>query len=124
MAKLLPTLAVFALSLNLFATLLLGTGAAATLGIDASVGGDSEVAESRSQAESFATGSPTGSTLFGMYNVIAGVLSTIAMPVTALPSMLERVGTPGAITNMLKGVLIVVYSLGVASFLRGYSLND
>lgn len=124
MAKLLPILAVFALSVNLFAGLLVGTGAAADLGINPTVGGDDTVAESQDQASSFKSGAPTGSTLFGMYNVVSGVLSTIAMPVTALPAMLSRAGTPRAITDMLQGVLIVVYAMGIASFLRGYSLNN
>lgn len=124
MAKLLPILAIFALSLNLFSGLLIGTGAAAGLGISPEVGGDSTVEESTSQAESFQSGSPTGSTLFGMYNVIAGVLGTLASPVTALPNMLNTAGVPGAITGMMKGILAVVYALGLASFLRGYSLNS
>lgn len=124
MAKLLPTLAIFALSLNLFSGLILGTGAAATLGINPAVGGDQEVSQAQSQASEFKSGAPTGSTLFGMYNVVSGVVSTIAMPVTALPNMLRLAGTPQAITSMLQGILVVVYGLGVASFLRGYSLND
>lgn len=123
MAKLLPLLAIFALSLNLFAGLLVGTGAAATLDLDATVGGDESVEEAQSQADGFKSGSPTGSTLFGMYNVVAGVISTLALPVTGLPSMLSRAGTPKAITNMLQGILIVVYAMGVASFLRGYNFG-
>jgi len=124
MAKLLPTLAIFALSVNLFSALLMGSGAAATLGITAEVGGDQAVQSAQSQAGAFATGAPTGSTLFGMYNVLSGVLSTLAAPVTALPGMLSRLGVGGAFTGLIQGVLLVVYAMGIASFLRGYSLNN
>jgi len=124
MAKVLPTLAIFALTVNLFAGVMVTTGAAATLGVTTEVGGDRQVEQAQEEAGGFESGAPTGQTLFGMYNVIAGVLATIAAPVTALPNMLRRLGTPGAITGMLQGLLVVIYGLGVASFLRGYSLQD
>lgn len=125
MAKLLPALAIFALALNLWAGVMMSSGAAATMGIDTAVGGDDAVEQSQEQAEGFRSGAPTGSTLFGMYNVLSGVLSTLAMPVTALPTMLRRAGTPTVITNaLLRPILITVYALGTVSFLRGYSLNE
>jgi hypothetical protein len=124
MAKLLPLLAVFALSLNLFGGVLVSTGAAGTLGINPAVGGDDKVDEAQSQAEGFESGAPTGSTLFGMYNVLGGVVSTLALPVTGLPNMLRRAGTPSAITGLLRNLLLVIYAMGVVSFLRNYNLND
>lgn len=125
MAKLLPTIAIFALTLNLFGGVLVTTGAAGTMGINPTVGGDDKVESATEQAEGFRSGAPTGSTLFGMYNVLSGVVSTLAMPVTGLPSMLQLAGVPGAITNqLLQPLLAVMYALGIVSFLRGYSLND
>jgi len=124
MAKLLPTLAVLALSVNLFATLLVSSGAAATMGINPAVGGDDKVDEAKSEAGDIQSGAPTGSTLFGMYNVVSDAVSAIAAPVVALPDMLSRLGAPSVLTNMMKTVLGVVYGLGIISLLRGYSLND
>jgi hypothetical protein len=123
MAKLVPILAIFALCLNLMSGLLISTGAAATLGIQPEVGGDQAVSDAEQQADTFRTGAPTGSTLFGMYNVLAGVLGTLASPVTALPTMLHQAGTPKPLTDMMKVILGVIYALGAVSFLRAYRLN-
>jgi len=124
MAKLLPILAVFALCLNLFSGLLMTPAAAGTLGINPAVGGDQKVDQAQQQAGEFRSGAPTGSTLFGMYNVLSNVLSTLALPVAGLPNMLNRAGVPSQLTGMMKIVLSVVYALGTVSFLRGYSLNN
>lgn len=124
MAKVLPVLAIFALGLSVFSGLLVQTGAAATMGISPSVGGQDEVDQATSQAEGFKSGAPTGSTLFGMYNVVSGVYSTLALPVTGLPNMLKLAGTPAPITNrIIQPILVVIYALGVASFLRGFNLQ-
>jgi hypothetical protein len=124
MAKVLPILAIFALGLSVFSGLLVQTGAAATMGINPAVGGEDKVDQATSQAEGFKSGAPTGSTLFGMYNVVTGVVSTLTLPVTGLPNMLELAGTPEPITNrVVKPILMVIYGLGIASFLRGFSLQ-
>jgi hypothetical protein len=117
------TLAVFFLTFNLFAGLIMTSGVGAMLGITANVGGDERVEESVSQAEESRTGSPTGSTLFGMYNVLVQSVSVLAGTITAGPTMLRRAGVPTMITTgILQPMFTVVMGIGVVSFLRGWDL--
>lgn len=123
MARPITLLAVFFLSLSLFSGFLMTTGVAEMVGIETSVGGGDEIDEAVNQSEDIRSGSPTGSTLFGMYNVLADGLSTLALPITAGPTMLERAGLPSQFTNMiLQPIIAIVYALGIISFLRGWSL--
>lgn len=123
MARPLTLLVIFFLSMNLFSGLLISTGTASVIGVETEVGGDDKVNESTNQADDVSSGAPTGSTLFGMYNVLANGLSTLALPVTAGPTMLNRAGVPGAITGgVLQPIILIVYALGVISFLRGWGL--
>lgn len=113
---------VFFLAINLFSNMLLASGAAATLGLSGQVevGGDQAADTAQSQSNEISTGAPTGSTLFGLYNVLAGILGTIYEVVFAGPVMLENAGVPSALTNMLSAIVGVVYAMGLISFLRGY----
>jgi hypothetical protein len=109
--------------MNLFSGIVMSTGVGAMIGVDTAVGGDEKVDSAVQNASEVRSGAPTGSTLFGMYNVLAGGLSQLALPVTAGPQMLHRAGVPGVITNKLLTPLIaIVYALGVISFMRGWGL--
>lgn len=111
------------LFMNLWAGVLMQSGVASTIGIETNVGGDEKVNESLNRADDVATGSPTGSTLFGMYNVLATVLSTLNSITTAGPIMLERAGLlPGVLGTLLKNLFRVVIAVGIVSFLRGWGL--
>jgi len=116
------TLTIFFLAFNLFSGMIMGTGVGAMLGIDANVGGDGDIDESLNESKEISTGAPTGSTLFGMYNVLAGALNTLLAPVTAGPQMLKQAGTPTALVNMIQGLIVTVYAIGIISFLRGFDL--
>jgi hypothetical protein len=113
---------VFFLSINLFSGMLITSGAAETLGLSGQVevGGDDAAETAQSQSNEISTGAPTGSTLFGLYNVLAGILGTIYEVVFAGPVMLSNAGVPSPITDMLTAVIGVVYAMGLISFLRGY----
>lgn len=122
MGRLLSTMVVFFFALNAFSGLLLTSGAAATLGISGQVevGGDDAAQTAESQSEEISTGAPTGSTLFGLYNVLAGILGQIYEVVFAGPVMLRNAGVPESITNMLTAIVGLVYAMGLVSFLRGF----
>jgi len=123
MARPITLLAIAFLSLNLFAGMITSTGLAADLGISTAVGAGDEVDQAVERANGTVdTGAPTGSTLFGMYNVLGSGLNAITAPVTAGPSMLSNIGVPGAITGMLQSLILVIYALGVISFMRGWGL--
>jgi len=121
MARMIELLIVFALSVNLFAGIMITSGAAADVGLDGALntGGDKAVNDAQSESSDLSTGAPTGSTLFGMYNVLAGFLGTVRGVVFGLPAMLYNLGTPSWLTEPMEVVFGVVYALGIAKFLRG-----
>jgi len=99
------------------------SGTAAAIGVDTNVGGDDQVNKTTKYANSSVdTGAPTGSTLFGMYNVIAGGLNTLISTVTAGHTMLAQAGVPNVITGMLNTLFGVVIVIDILSFLRGWGL--
>ena len=123
MARPITQLAIFFLAFNLFSGFVMATGLGAMVGVETSVGGDQAVENATSQAEEYQTGAPTGSTLFGMYNVLSIGLSTLTAPITAGPTMLSQVGMPSALKNMvLIPIISVVYAIGILSFTRGWGL--
>jgi len=123
MSRPVTLLLVFFLSLNLFAGVLMSTGAAATLGIDAEVGGDEATDNLEGQTGDVPTGSPSDGTLFGLYNVVGGFLSGIYDYIFPGLSMLERAGVPSFITDDLLGNLFsLLIAIDVAAFIRGYEI--
>lgn len=123
MARPLTALVVFFVAFNLFATVLMSTGVAGAIGLDATVGGDDVVNQRVENAQEVSTGSSTGSTLFGMYNVLSGQLSDFFGVVMPGLNMLERAGVPPFITGGLLGPLFsVLIFIDIVSFLRGWGL--
>lgn len=123
MARPVTLAVVFFLSLNLFAGLLMSTGAAATLGISAEVGGDDAREELEGDTQSgLPTGSPSDGTLFGLYNVIGGFLSGVFNFVFPGLNMLNRAGVPSFLTNMLGSIFSLLIVIDIAAFVRGYEV--
>lgn len=122
MGRPVTTLLIFFLCFNLFAGILVDTGVASDLGVDTTVGTDDAVDNSTQAAQDVATGAPTGSTLFGMYNVLAGTVSAISDTVTAGHIMLAQAGVPTVITDMLNVVFGIIIAIDILSFLRGWGL--
>jgi hypothetical protein len=121
MAKALTLLVVFFLSVNLFSGMLITTGAAATLGIDAETG-ESAAADDLTGNNDVATGSPTDGTLFGLYNVVSSQVAGVFEFIFPGLAMLGRLGVPNFIINVLGGVFSLILTLGIASFIRGFDL--
>jgi len=68
-------------------------------------------------------GSSTGSTLFGMYNVLASQAGGIYDVVYPGLTLLERAGVPGWITEGFFGNLFsVMITIALLSYARGYDL--
>jgi len=123
MARPITTLAVTFLALNLFAGLLMSSGVAAGMGLSTAVGGDKNATDTVNKSEEqIDTGAPTGSTLFGFYNVLTTGLSAIAGVVTAAPTMLNNAGVPSAITNLIQSIIALIYAIDIIGFARGYAL--
>lgn len=123
MARPVTLAVVFFLALNLFSGVLIGTGAADTLGISAEVGGDQATDELQGKSDSgLPTGSPSDGTLFGLYNVVGGFLSGIFEFVFPGLNMLGRAGVPGWITGMLGTIFSLLITIDIAAFVRGYEI--
>jgi hypothetical protein len=122
MKQVLLYLAIFFLLMNLTAGVMMSSGVGETIGIETDVGGDEKVEQSVNQAGGFSAGQggPVVNTLFAMYYALTNALGTITVPVTAGPQMLARAGVPGVIAyGMLQPVIIVIYAVGLLSFMRG-----
>lgn len=121
MSRPVTTLAVFFVAMNSFARVLRATGVDDALHLDANVGTNDAV--SKIPSEEIATGTPTGSTLFGMYNVLTGHLTNIYEVIFPGLAMLQRAGVPDYLTQMVLAPLFgLIVAVAVLSYLRGYSL--
>jgi len=125
MARPVTLLVVFFLALNLFAGMLMGTGAAATLGINAELGEDKKTDQLKDNVTSngndggLPTGAPSDGTLFGLYNVIGGFLSGIYSYIFPGVRMLGRAGVPEFLTNMIGTVFSLLITIDIAA---GYEI--
>jgi hypothetical protein len=123
MSRPVTTLVVFFIAFNLFAGMLISTGVAGAIGLDANVGGDDAVDESVNKADKVSTGTGLGSTLFGMYNLLASGASDVFNAIFPGLNMLHRAGVPSWITGGLLGPLFsIVIFVDIVSFLRGWGL--
>lgn len=123
MARPVTTLVVFFVAFNLFAGMLMSTGVASTLGLDAQVGEDGEFDKTTGDASDIESGTPQGDNLFGMYNVLATQVGSLFDTIFPGLRMLNRAGVPAYITGGFLGPLFsVMIMIGTVSFLRGWDL--
>lgn len=124
MAKALSLMIVFFLSLNAFAGMMVTSGVGADIGLSGQLqtGGDQAAQQAQDESQEISTGAPTGSTLFGLYNVLGGTLGDLAVIVFGGPAMLNNLGVPNPITGLLATIISVVYAIGLMQFLRGFSI--
>lgn len=116
------TLVVFFIAFNAFALMLMATGVSGAMGLDANVGGDEAVEDVQQQSDEIDSGSSTGNTLFGMYNVLSQQVGNILGVIFPGLGMLQRAGVPSYITTFLASLFGVVLAIDVISFLRGWNL--
>jgi hypothetical protein len=119
--KTLELLIIFTMSINLFSGMLIASGAAQDMGLggQVNVGQDDKVDSVIRESQNVSTGAPTGSTLFGSYNVLSNTLGRLRVIVYAFPAMLGNMGAESWVTAPLEGLITVVYALGIIKFFRG-----
>jgi len=128
MSRPVTTLAVFFLSFNLFAGMLMSTGVAATIGLDTRVGGGEAVRDARQTGQDVETGAPTGETLFGAYNVLSNQLGTIFGIIFPGLRMLYNSGVPAFLVGgpstvgLLPPLFSTILAIDIISFFRGWGL--
>lgn len=128
-------LAIFFVALNAWALMLQSTGVAATFGIggvnqqcpdnptDAQLQTVPDCSiENDAQRESFEAGSSTGSTLFGMYNVVTKQVMGVLYVVLPGLNILARAGMPGFLIGFCTDIFGVLLTITGLSYLRGYDL--
>lgn len=117
-------LAIGLFAVNLASALVMQTALAASLGFDQTIAGSERVdqAEQKGQ-EQIESGGPSDSTLLGLYTTVTEQVSTFLSIMAAGPTMLNQIGFPGTITNIVVTPLVfLIYGLGIAQFLRGFNL--
>lgn len=123
MARPVTTLVVFFIAFNLFAGMLMATGVASMMGLNAEVGGDDAVNKRVQNSEDVDSGTSTGDTLFGMYNVLSTQLGGFFGAIFPGLNMLNRAGVPQFITGGFLGPLFsIAIFVDIVSFLRGWGL--
>lgn len=137
MARPVTLLVIFFVSMNLFASVLMSTGVAAMLGLDASVSQpcpdnptdeqienipDCSVQDQTSNSE-VETGTGQGETLFGLRNVLGGQVAGLFGTIFPGLKMLDRGGVPSYIIGGILGPLFTVMTtIAVLAFFRGWDL--
>lgn len=116
------TLLIFFVAFNLFAGMLGATGVGSMLGVSTDIGGDEQLEERVEQSENVSSGAPTGSTLFGMYNVLSGQIGGLVNYIFPGLTMMENAGVPSFITSFFFSAFWVVFAIDMMSFLRGWDL--
>lgn len=115
-------LMVFFVAFNLFAGVMISTGVADMLGLDATVGADDAVDE-RTGNTDVETGTSSGDTLFGLRNVIGGQVADFFGVIFPGLSMLERAGMPSYLTGGLLGPLFSLFvPIGLIAIIRGWNV--
>jgi hypothetical protein len=95
------------------------------LGLNSRLSGGEAADDAASQAQNVNTGAPTGSTLFGMYNVLSSQLATLLSIFNPGLRMLFNAGVPAFIVGgpntigLLPPLATIVQFWGIARFLRG-----
>lgn len=132
MARPVTLIVIFFIAMNLVAGVVNAVGIGQHLGLGTQVG-SGDIDESV-PSNNIGTGAPTGQTLFGMYNVLAGQLSKLYGAIfpglamlrsTIMPNWL--VGNPSATSafekvGILAPLMTVLIFIDLVSFLRGFSL--
>lgn len=119
MAKVSVYIVIALLSMNAAAVMLSSTGVADDLGLQPSTDKPSELEDAERKGEDFDAGSGIGSTLFGLWATLAGVLESIFFAINPAAEMLVRYGVPMFYVSFVfaTGELWGVFDL--ISFLRG-----
>lgn len=78
--------------------------------------------ENDAQRDTIEAGSSTGSTLFGMYNVVTKQVMGVLYVVLPGLNILARVGVPGYIIGFATDMFSLLLTITGLSYMRGYDL--
>lgn len=121
MSRPVTLIVLFFVALNAIAGVLVGLGIDGQLGLNSPP--ESDKLNDRSSSEQIESGAPTGQTLFGMYNVLAGQFSDLLSVFTPGLNLMVNAGMPAWIRDQF---LIPLFStmtvIAILSFLRGWGL--
>lgn len=109
-------IALFFISFNVGYGVLGAAGVWGTIGIQPDPGGD--LADEASNVQDPDPGQGTGSTLFGLYNSLAGPLEGIFNFIFPGFAMLKRVGVPHWLVNYPVAAMALVPTLDMIDFFR------
>lgn len=118
MAKASVYIVLFLISVNAGAVMLEKTGVAADLGVDMSTDKAAELETAEAQADQYGAGSGAGSTLFGLYASLAGVLETVFNGVMPAAAIMKRAGVDKLYVHFAFAFLAMVPVFDTISFLR------
>jgi len=126
--KVVELAAVFFIALTLTGNMLFVTGITEQLGISGGPPSSSEaLGDATGSAEDVTTGAPTGSTLFGAYNVLVGQISTVLGIINPSLKIFYNLGVPGYLVGgggnigLLPPIFTVLKGLAIMEFFRGFS---
>lgn len=108
----------FFLAFNAGHVMLDTTGTYDYMGVETNPGDASSLEQATSDMKSYQPGKGTGSTLFGLYNAIAGVIEGLFDTIFPGFAMLKHAGVPHEIVNYLSAVLAIIPGYDLAKFLR------
>jgi len=117
-------LMVFFVSMNAFAGAMSALGATEYMGIDASVGGSSELDQATEEARNINAGAGSiGETLFGAYNALASGVGAVIFTLLPATRLLANAGVPNPIVQWVGAAVPVIVGLDYAGFFRGSFLS-
>jgi hypothetical protein len=122
MGRITTTLTLFFIIFNVWAGILMSTGVAPMIGMDAEVGADRQIESTTNDARNVSTGTGLGSTLFGMYNVLSSGAADIFDLMFPGLVMLQRAGVPDYLTKLMGPLFVAIFATDMLSFLRGFDL--
>jgi len=88
------------------------------LGVNPNPGAPSEVEDAANTAQQFSGNPGAASTLFQLYNAIAGPLETIFNAVLPGFAMLKNVGVPAYLVNWIIGPVALIPGIDLINFFR------
>lgn len=112
----------FLVFFNAGAVMLQDTGVADDMGINPDEGNDERLEQASDAAREPDPGSGIGSTLFGMYNSLAGTVETVFNTIFPGAAMLKANGFPNFWIDFLFAAMPIIVGLDTVAFFRGWKL--
>jgi hypothetical protein len=119
--KMSTQLTLFFLAFNALAGVLIGTGVAADLGINAATG-DPQAFDQLAAEDQVRMGNSVGGTLFGMYNVLTQQIATIFYAIAPGFRMLRNFVPTIWVDGFLSPIASVIVTKDIIAFARGVDL--